>query len=362
MLSVSVLVVLAVGLGRAVARSSTGSAVAGAAAAYAALVVVARRVVRLPVSFWRDHLRERRYGFSTQARAAGSPTPSRARRSGSVLTAAVLGRARRQSPAGCRRPGRRSRRLRSRSPSASSPSSRPSCSSRLFNRFQPLADERARARSCAGSPSARGVPVRDVLVADASRRTTKVNAYVSGLGKTRRVVLYDTLLDAADEGELKLVVAHELGHRRERHVVEAHARGDGCRRDLDRAALGGCSARGSRRRASCRSCCSSRSACVPSWPLPVAALSRRWERVADRYSLELTRDLRVVRAHAPDARAARTSATSRRRGSRTCSSSRTRRLRSASRSAAPGRLRSARARARPLARSRPPSARASRSS
>jgi len=63
------------------------------------------------------------------------------------------------------------------------------------------------------------VPVRDVLVADASRRTTKHNAYVSGLGKTRRVVLWDTLLARGEPGAIRLVVAHELGHRRFRHVA-----------------------------------------------------------------------------------------------------------------------------------------------
>src|SRR5207253_5632132 len=66
----------------------------------------------------------------------------------------------------------------------------------IFNRLRPLADERLAAELRALAERA-GVPVRDVLVADASRRTTKVNAYVSGLGKTRRVVLYDTLLETA---------------------------------------------------------------------------------------------------------------------------------------------------------------------
>jgi len=68
------------------------------------------------------------------------------------------------------------------------------------------------------------VPVRDVLVADASRRTTRVNAYVSGLGRTRRVVVYDTLLAgaAASPGaadEVALVAAHELAHVRHRDVL-----------------------------------------------------------------------------------------------------------------------------------------------
>lgn len=56
-----------------------------------------------------------------------------------------------------------------------------------------------------------GVPVEDVLVADASRRTTALNAYVSGFGATRRIVVYDTLL-RAPQREVELVVAHELGH------------------------------------------------------------------------------------------------------------------------------------------------------
>jgi STE24 endopeptidase len=63
-----------------------------------------------------------------------------------------------------------------------------------------------------------GVPVRDVLVADASRRTTAENAYVSGLGATRRIVVYDTLLRGATPREVELVVAHELGHAKAHDV------------------------------------------------------------------------------------------------------------------------------------------------
>ena len=86
----------------------------------------------------------------------------------------------------------------------------------VFNRFRPLEGELAeRVRAVAERA---GVPVREVLVADASRRTRKQNAYVSGVGRTRRVVLWDTLLDAPPE-EVELVVAHELGHRKHRHVL-----------------------------------------------------------------------------------------------------------------------------------------------
>jgi STE24 endopeptidase len=89
----------------------------------------------------------------------------------------------------------------------------------LFNRFRPLDDE-ALAASLRGLSERAGVPVRDVLVADASRRTTKVNAYVSGIGRTRRVVVFDTLLEAADPAAVEVVVAHELGHRRDGHVAK----------------------------------------------------------------------------------------------------------------------------------------------
>ena len=65
------------------------------------------------------------------------------------------------------------------------------------------------------------MPVRDVLVADASRRTRSTTPMSRGSGRTRRLVLYDTLLDDAPAGELRgVVVAHELGHRRFRHVAD----------------------------------------------------------------------------------------------------------------------------------------------
>lgn len=64
-----------------------------------------------------------------------------------------------------------------------------------------------------------GVPVKDVLVADASKRTTTLNAYVSGIGSTRRLVVYDTLLENAPPAQVRLVVAHELGHAAEDDVL-----------------------------------------------------------------------------------------------------------------------------------------------
>jgi STE24 endopeptidase len=88
----------------------------------------------------------------------------------------------------------------------------------LFNRFEPLADERLAGRIEALA-AGMGVDVDEVLVADASRRTTTANAYVAGLGPTRRVVLYDTLLDGRfSQGEILAVSAHELAHVERRHL------------------------------------------------------------------------------------------------------------------------------------------------
>ncbi|WP_299057774.1 M48 family metallopeptidase [uncultured Nocardioides sp.] len=64
-----------------------------------------------------------------------------------------------------------------------------------------------------------GIAVDDVLVADASRRTTTLNAYVSGFGGTRRVVVYDTLVGGLETPEVVSVVAHELAHARHDDVL-----------------------------------------------------------------------------------------------------------------------------------------------
>ena len=88
----------------------------------------------------------------------------------------------------------------------------------MFNKFTPMADGPLRTELIALADRD-GVPVRDVLVADASRRTRAVNAYVSGLGPTRRIVVYDTMLTEATPDEVVSVVAHELGHAKDNDVL-----------------------------------------------------------------------------------------------------------------------------------------------
>ena len=88
----------------------------------------------------------------------------------------------------------------------------------VFNRYEDLPP--GRTRSAVTDLARRsGVDVGDVLVVDASRRTTAANAYVTGLGHTKRVVLFDTLLERFPPGQVDLVVAHELGHVKQRDLA-----------------------------------------------------------------------------------------------------------------------------------------------
>ncbi|MDP9101925.1 MAG: M48 family metallopeptidase [Actinomycetota bacterium] len=94
----------------------------------------------------------------------------------------------------------------------------------VFNRFRPLPQGQLRTDLLALA-ARDGVHVNDVLVADASRRTAALNAYVSGFGSTRRIVVYDTLLATASPQEVELVVAHELGHAKRNDVLRGTAWG-----------------------------------------------------------------------------------------------------------------------------------------
>ena len=96
----------------------------------------------------------------------------------------------------------------------------------VFNKFTPLENGPLRDRVL-GLAEQQDVEVNEVLVADASRRTTTLNAYVSGLGATRRVVLYDTLLEQAPPKEVEVIVAHELAHAKHDDVLVGTVLGAG---------------------------------------------------------------------------------------------------------------------------------------
>lgn len=88
----------------------------------------------------------------------------------------------------------------------------------LFNDFHSLPDGELRT-AVLQLADEEGVPLDDVLVADASRRTTTLNAYVSGFGSTRRVVLYDNLVDSVPQDQTLSIVAHELAHAQHDDVL-----------------------------------------------------------------------------------------------------------------------------------------------
>lgn len=87
----------------------------------------------------------------------------------------------------------------------------------LFNRFDPLEQGALRSEVLALASEA-GVEVGEVYSVDASRRTTGVNAYVGGLGSTKRVVLYDNLIERFPPEQVRSVVAHELAHQKHRDL------------------------------------------------------------------------------------------------------------------------------------------------
>jgi STE24 endopeptidase len=87
----------------------------------------------------------------------------------------------------------------------------------IFNDFEPLPEGELR-RDVLALAQRAGVRVGEVFQVDASRRTSAANAYVNGLGASRRIVLYDTLLASFTPAETRTVVAHELAHVRYRDV------------------------------------------------------------------------------------------------------------------------------------------------
>jgi STE24 endopeptidase len=90
----------------------------------------------------------------------------------------------------------------------------------LFNKQMPLeaGSLREKIEGFAGST---GFKLKNIFVIDGSKRSTKSNAYFSGFGPKKRIVLYDTLLKELTEDEIVAVLAHEIGHYKKKHVLLA---------------------------------------------------------------------------------------------------------------------------------------------
>lgn len=87
----------------------------------------------------------------------------------------------------------------------------------LFNRFEPVKDEGLRAAIEALTARA-GLKTEGVYQSDAGKRSRHTNAYFTGIGRTKRIVLFDTLLASHAPAEIVAVLAHEIGHWQKRHI------------------------------------------------------------------------------------------------------------------------------------------------
>jgi len=87
----------------------------------------------------------------------------------------------------------------------------------LFNRFKPLADG-ALKEAIEDYARQQGFRLRGVFQMDGSRRSSKSNAFFTGFGRFRRIVLFDTLIERHTVAELRAVIAHEMGHYKKRHI------------------------------------------------------------------------------------------------------------------------------------------------
>lgn len=260
-----------------------------AAVAVALAVVVGTDLALLPLRFWAGYVHEGVWGFRTQGLVGWVRDQAVVRGPAWLLTAAVIAlgaiavrRLPRGWPLALAAAGAVA--------SALLVLVAPLVLEPLQHRLTPLADgpardELERVLAAAGRPDA------EVLVADASRRTRKENAYVSGLAGTRRVVLYDTLLASRPPEEVAAVLAHELAHEAHRDVERGAALAvSGA---IGSAAVAGAWGRGRRDLRDPRQVAGLLALLgllsVAVMPV-VAAASRRAEAAADLGALELTGD------------------------------------------------------------------------
>jgi STE24 endopeptidase len=89
----------------------------------------------------------------------------------------------------------------------------------LFNKFAPLENGELKSAILAYAGSI-NFPIENIYVMDGSRRSSKSNAFFTGFGKHRRIVLFDTLIKRHTTAELLAVLAHEMGHYKKKHILQ----------------------------------------------------------------------------------------------------------------------------------------------
>lgn len=93
---------------------------------------------------------------------------------------------------------------------------------KIYNKLDPLEEGELRTRLTLLLES-NGCTVRDIKVADASKRSSKANAYFTGFGKSKTIVLFDTLLEQMTDDEIVAVFAHEMGHNKHKDTLVMYA-------------------------------------------------------------------------------------------------------------------------------------------
>jgi STE24 endopeptidase len=89
----------------------------------------------------------------------------------------------------------------------------------LFNKYEPIKDESLKERILALLDKV-GLTAKGIYQVDAGKRSKHTNAYFTGIGKTKRIVLFDTLLASHSQDEIISVLAHEIGHWKKKHIVK----------------------------------------------------------------------------------------------------------------------------------------------
>jgi STE24 endopeptidase len=89
----------------------------------------------------------------------------------------------------------------------------------LFNKYEPIRDDGLKDRIIALMEKA-GLRIEGVYQVDASRRSRHSNAYFTGIGKTKRIVLFDTLIGSHSAEEILSILAHEVGHWKMKHILK----------------------------------------------------------------------------------------------------------------------------------------------
>jgi len=89
----------------------------------------------------------------------------------------------------------------------------------IFNKFKPLEDSELR-KDVFSLAEKVSYPLKNIFIMDGSKRSSKSNAFFTGFGKNKKIVLFDTLVEKHTNGEIVAILAHEIGHNKKKHILQ----------------------------------------------------------------------------------------------------------------------------------------------